>query len=82
MIGSEWLDNIEELAESHRKFEAERGDGGWALSEFFVVGWDGSGAPYGFDLRNGSIVSEATGVVTMLAPTFFDLLVAGGLVKL
>lgn len=76
VIGHEWIDGINELGESHSKFSQESSDGGWTLKNFFVIGWDGWGNPYGFDLTSGKIVSEDHdfGGIHVMGESFFDLL--------
>ena len=58
VIGSEWIDGIEQLPQSHRKFQREQGPGGWRMSEAFVIGWDGAGNPIAIDRASGTVVSE------------------------
>ena len=79
-IGSEWIDGIGELADSHEKFERERaGDRGWRMREVFVIGWDGSGNPIALDNRSGAVVVEdhTFGGVHRMAESFEAFLVSG-----
>lgn len=75
--GAEYIDGIEDLLDSHRKFAEEaREPRGWTLKDFFLIGWDGAGNPYGIDERSGAVVVEdhTFGGVHELAPSFEDLL--------
>lgn len=36
VAGSEWLDDIHALAESHRKFQHESGERGWRMRDVFI----------------------------------------------
>ena len=42
VVGSEWLDGIDDLFASHQKFHEEctMADG-WCVKEMFLIGWDG-----------------------------------------
>jgi len=79
VIGSDWIDGISELAETHRKVRDEH----TALQDFFAIGWDGCGNPYGFDVATGGIVSEdhQFGGFHKVAGDFYGLLRAKGLVE-
>jgi hypothetical protein len=57
-VGSEWVDSIEELPASHRKFHAESGPGGWTMKGVFIVGWDGVGNPMGILRVSGAVLVE------------------------
>lgn len=58
-VGSDWVDGISELRDSHRKFHAESSaDGGWTMRDVFVIGWDGSGNPFGIHAATGKLVVE------------------------
>jgi hypothetical protein len=57
-VGSEWVDGVKRLAESHRKFQRESGISGWTMKGVFVIGWDGSGNPFGIELATGRVVVE------------------------
>jgi hypothetical protein len=71
VAGDEWLDNIHELAISHRKFLAESGPGGWTMRGVFIVGWDGAGNPFGINSSSGEVVVEDHnfGGIHVLAPS-------------
>ena len=58
VIGSEWVDGIDELPASHRKFRAECGPGGWSMRDVFVIGWDGRGNPFGIHRSTGKLLVE------------------------
>lgn len=51
-MGPDWLDGIEELKESQKKFKNEP----WSVSGF-VIGWDGVGNPLVLS-KNGEIITE------------------------
>ena len=58
-VGSEWVDGIAELPDTHRKFRAESAtENGWSLSGVFVVGWDGAGNPFGIETITGKVLVE------------------------
>ena len=59
IIGSEWVDGIEKLPETHLKFMAESAIGnGWTMKGVFIIGWDGAGNPFGIETATGRIVTE------------------------
>jgi hypothetical protein len=58
VIGSEWVDGIEQLPGSHRKFQNERKPEGWSMSNVFVIGWDGAGNPFGIHRVSGKLLVE------------------------
>ena len=59
MIGSEWVDSIGELTQTHRKFSVESGlEKGWTMDGVFVIGWDGAGNPFGIELETGKLIVE------------------------
>lgn len=79
-VGSEWIDNANELRESHAKFKAESvAPSGWTLTDCFVVGWDGSGNPLAIDNTTGALVVEdhEFGGIHPVAPSFLDFLRKG-----
>ncbi|MCY1231413.1 hypothetical protein D3C86_1593690 [compost metagenome] len=76
VVGSEWVDDIEHLAASHRKFEQERGAGYWH-SNMFVIGWDGGGQPFGLDPMTQAVVVEADGEIRTLSPSIEHFLLRG-----
>lgn len=58
-VGSEWVDDIEELAETHRKFTKESAiPSGWTMKDVFIIGWDGGGNPFGIQSVTGKILVE------------------------
>ena len=80
VVGSEWVDGIAQLAESHLKFESEsRLPGGWTMTNVFIIGWDGAGNPFGIDLATGAVLVEDHnfGGVHVIAPSFEAFLVTG-----
>jgi hypothetical protein len=83
VIGSEWIDGIEELRSTHSKVREAQKRGFYRIPQFFPVGWDGAGNPYGYDLETGHIVSEDHnfGGVHELATDFYDLLCKKGLLR-
>ncbi len=79
-VGSEWIDNQNDLRESHAKFNAETAlPNGWTLKDCFVVGWDGSGNPLAIDNTTGALVVEDHnfGGIHQVAPSFLDFLRKG-----
>jgi hypothetical protein len=78
-VGSEWVDGIERLAGTHRKFRQELGPGGWTSHEVFVIGWDGAGNPFGIHRAQGSVLVEdhTFGGVHKLAESFAEFLARG-----
>jgi hypothetical protein len=80
VVGSEWIDGIEQLPRSHRKFQREQGPDGWRMSAAFVIGWDGAGNPIAIDTTAGTVVTEDHnfGGVRVLASSF-EQFVANGL---
>ncbi len=71
VIGSEWVEGIDELFSTHTKFNEECAlEHGWTIKDSFIIGWDGSGSPIAID-RKGKIVveSEDDGKIYELAPT-------------
>ena len=79
VVGSEWLDGIDDLFSSHQKFREECAiPNGWRTKEMFLIGWDGSGSPIGI-LPGGSIVVEEPGSESarILSPSLSAYLAAG-----
>src|SRR5262249_31235558 len=78
-VGSEWVDDIERLTESHRKFRGEAGPGGWTMKGVFIIGWDGNGNPFGIELSTGKLLVEDhdIGGIHQLAESFENFLVSG-----
>jgi hypothetical protein len=76
VAGSEWLDDIGKLAESHRKFERESGEGGWRMRDVFIIGWDGAGNPIGISTKTGEVLVEDHnfGGIHVVAPSFHGFL--------
>ena len=54
-VGSEWVDNLQNLFATHRKFKAETGPRGWTMADVFIIGWDGWGNPYGIHIPTGRV---------------------------
>jgi hypothetical protein len=58
-VGAEWLDGIEELSQTHQKFQSEsETENGWTMEDVFVIGWDGAGNPFGIEESTGRILIE------------------------
>ncbi|MBI5759593.1 MAG: SMI1/KNR4 family protein [Planctomycetales bacterium] len=79
-VGSEWVDGIEELFESHRKFRKEFGPPrGWTMTNVFVIGWDGVGNPFGIHQPSGKILVEDHnfGGIHTMAESFEEFLIEG-----
>ncbi len=73
VVGSEWVDGIDELGETHAKFLAESdSERGWRMKGVFVIGWDAGGNPFGVHLESGRILVEDHdfGGIHELAPAF------------
>jgi hypothetical protein len=83
VIGSEWIACIKELPETHRRVREGQQNEFYTLLDFFPVGWDGGGNPYGFDLQSGRIVIEDHdfGGIHEVAENFYALLAKKGLLK-
>jgi hypothetical protein len=61
-FGAEQLDDIVRLTKSHTKFRRESGPPrGWTMSGVFIIGWDGSGNPFGIETATGRVVVEDHG---------------------
>lgn len=77
--GGEWIDGIEELPETHRKFKEEFGPGGWSLADVFVIGCDGAGNPFGIHEPSGRVLVEDHdfGGIHEMAASFSAFLVKG-----
>lgn len=58
VVGAEWVDGIPQRGSTHAKFKSEFGTSGWTLKDTFVIGWDGSGNPFGLHLLSGAVVVE------------------------
>lgn len=71
IAGAERLDDIHRLADSHRRFHRESGDGGWTMRDVFIIGWDGGGNPFGISTRTGEVLVEDHdfGGIHVLAPS-------------
>lgn len=73
VVGSEWVDDIEALPETHKKFAEEAAiPNGWRMRDVFVIGWDGSGNPFGIQSATGKILVEDHdfGGIHEIAPSF------------
>jgi hypothetical protein len=83
VIGSEWIDGIEELAVTHRKIREGQRRGFYRIARFFPLGWDGFGNAYGYDLETGHIVMEDHnfGGVHEMAMDLYDLVTKKGLLR-
>jgi hypothetical protein len=79
VCGSNWVDGIEQLMESHRKFRKESGPEGWTMQGVFVIGWDGGGNPFGIKSSTDEILVEDHdfGGIHEMAKSFSDFLVDG-----
>jgi hypothetical protein len=75
VCGAEWLDGIEQLPKSHRKFGAD----GWTMKNVFVIGWDGAGNPMGIHRATGKVLTEDHnfGGIHKIAESFLEFLVHG-----
>ena len=79
VVGSEWVDDVLRLAESHRKYRREFGPGGWTMVDVFIIGWDGAGNPMGINVKTGQVIVEDHnfGGIHQLASSFLDFLSDG-----
>ncbi len=79
VVGSEWIDGIEQLPSTHAKFEGERGEDGWTLVHVFIIGWSGAGNPIVIDEKTGAVLTEDHnfGGIQQLAPSFMKYLSSG-----
>jgi hypothetical protein len=70
VVGSQWVDDVEELRVSHLKFTSEE----WTMRDVFVIGWDGGGNPMGIDRSTGRVLVEdhQFGGIHVLASSFVD----------
>ncbi|MDR3619545.1 MAG: SMI1/KNR4 family protein [Paludisphaera borealis] len=68
VVGSEWVDDIVELSETHRRFREEFP----ASVGLFVIGWDGRGDPFGIDAASEKVlgVDHDNGNLFEVAPNF------------
>ena len=58
-IGSEWVDSITELPRSHDRFRQQSArPNGWTMRDVFIIGWDGSGNPFGIHTPTGELRVE------------------------
>jgi hypothetical protein len=58
-IGSEWVDGIKELHQSHEKFAKEsNAPNCWTMKDVFIIGWDGGGNPFGICAKTGRVLVE------------------------
>ena len=58
-VGSEWVDSIAELPQSHSRFQKQSAEaGGWTMRDVFIIGWDGSGNPLGIHAPTGEVWVE------------------------
>jgi hypothetical protein len=58
IAGSEHLDDIHRLFRTHRVFRDQSRQSGWKMKGVFVIGWDGSGNPFGIEEATGRILVE------------------------
>jgi len=73
VVGSEWMDDIGRLGETHTKFLAESGSPrGWQMEDVFVIGWDKGGNPFGIHHKSGKMFVEDHdfGGIHEMAPSF------------
>ncbi|WP_431685822.1 SMI1/KNR4 family protein [Hahella sp. NBU794] len=79
VIGSEWVDRIDELHSTHIKFDEECAtENGWTIGNCFIIGWDGSGSPIAIDPDGRIIVEwEADSEIYQLASSLEEWLLNG-----
>jgi hypothetical protein len=79
-VGPEWVDGIDDLFETHRKFNAEAGiENGWNRPEVFIIGWDGYGNPFGIERTTGRVLMQDHdfGGIHKMAPSLESFLERG-----
>lgn len=79
-FGSEEVDDIVRLTESHAKFQRESGPPrGWTMRDVFIIGWDGAGNPFGIEATTGRVVVEDHnfGGIHELAPSLEEFMLKG-----
>lgn len=54
----EWIDGLTELVATHRHYSTGLPEGWWTMRDVFVIGWDGSGNPFGIERSSGRILVE------------------------
>jgi SMI1 / KNR4 family (SUKH-1) len=76
-VGTEWIDDLQTVRTSHRKFESEKEL--WTLRDCFIVGWDGAGNPLVIDDNTGKLITEDHnfGGIHEVSPSFFRFLSDG-----
>lgn len=58
-FGSEEVDDIVRLSDSHSKFQRESGlPHGWKMRGVFIIGWNGAGNPFGIETATGRVIVE------------------------
>jgi len=75
-IGPDWIDGIDEVMASNKKFKNEADF--WRMNNVVIVGWDGSGNPFGQKVNTGKIMIEyhdGPDGVFELAPCFAAFLI-------
>ena len=71
--GPDELPTIENLPEEQKAFLDQAEDRTLSPSEFFLIGWDGFGDPFGIERATGRILTEyhdCAGLVDVMAPSF------------
>jgi hypothetical protein len=79
-FSSDEVDDIVRLAETHAKFRRElESPRGWTMKGVFVIGWDGSGNPFGIERASGRVVVEDHnfGGIHELAPSLEQFMLRG-----
>ena len=79
-FGTEHLDDIVALSHTHKKFSKESSiPRGWTMRNVFIIGWDGSGNPFGIERTTGRILVEdhAFGGIHELAPNLQAFMLKG-----
>jgi hypothetical protein len=79
-FGAEEVDDISRLVRSHAKFRKEFGPPhGWKMQNVFIIGWDGSGNPFGIETTTGRVIVEDHnfGCISELAPSLEEFMLNG-----
>jgi predicted glycosyltransferase len=79
-FGSEFVDDIVELAKSHAKFRREFGPPrGWTMRDVFIIGWDGFANPFGIEIATGRLIVEDHnfGSIHEVAPSLEEFMLRG-----
>ncbi len=79
VVGSEWVDGIDDLHSTHTKFDDECAiPNGYTIKDSFIVGWDGAGNPMAISPEGKIIVQwHDSGDIEVLSESFENWLLSG-----